>query len=133
MFLVDSLVNGNTIVIDELDSSLHFALIKEIVNLFANNEINTGCGQLIFTSHNPIFIPLVKIRRDQIYFIEKNTDKHSSSLYALSDFPTEDVRTSEAFIKNYLDGKYGALPSFDFESEIKKALSLLLKVKGVHA
>lgn len=125
MFLVDSLLNGITVVIDEFDSSLHFALIKEIVNLYSNKEINTGNGQLIFTSHNPIFIPLVKIRRDQIYFIEKNPDNHSSSLYSLSDFPSEDVRTSEAFIKNYLDGKYGALPSFNFEDEIKKALSLV--------
>lgn len=128
MFLVDSLLSGNTVVIDEFDSSLHFALIKEILNLYVNNEINTGKGQIIFTSHNPIFIPLVKIRRDQIYFIEKNQDNYSSSLYSLSDFPAEDVRTSEAFIKNYLDGKYGALPSFDFETEIKKALNLLKRV-----
>ena len=129
LFLVDSLLNGNTVVIDEFDSSLHFALIKEIVNLYTDNEINSGKGQIIFTSHNPIFIPLVKIRRDQIYFIEKNSDNYSSSLYSLSDFPSEDVRTSEAFIKNYLDGKYGALPSFDFKSEIKKALLIIKRLR----
>ena len=125
----DSLLDNSITFIDEFDSSLHFALIKEIVNLYTDNEINSGKGQIIFTSHNPIFIPLVKIRRDQIYFIEKNSDNYSSSLYSLSDFPSEDVRTSEAFIKNYLDGKYGALPSFDFKSEIKKALLIIKRLR----
>lgn len=128
MFLVDGLLNGNTIVIDELDSSLHFELVKEIVNLFIDKDINKGHGQLIFTSHNPIFIPLVKIRKDQIYFIEKNVENYSSILYSLSDFPSENVRSSEAFLKNYLDGKYGAIPSFNFEEEFKKALSFIVKV-----
>lgn len=128
MFLVDGLLNGNAIVIDELDSSLHFELVKEIVNLFIDKDINKGHGQLIFTSHNPIFVPLVKIRKDQIYFIEKNVENYSSILYSLADFPSENVRSSEAFLKNYLDGKYGAIPSFNFEEEFKKALSFIVKV-----
>ena len=121
--LIDALRLGNTVVIDELDSSLHFALIKKIVNLFARQSTNIGKGQLIFTSHNPVFISLTNIRRDQIYFVEKDNKTFASSLYSLSDFPSEDVRTSEAFIKNYLDGKYGAQPNFDFEGEIEKIIN----------
>lgn len=123
--LIGSIVNGATLVIDELDSSFHFGLITEIIKLFKNKEINKKGAQLIFTSHNPTFMSLTDIRKDQVYFVEKNNITHTSELYSLTDFKTNtknDVRNGEEFIKNYLSGKYGALPKFDFENTIVKCI-----------
>lgn len=121
MLIISALIHGATLIIDELDSSFHIAMIKELVCLFANKEINKKAAQLIFTSHNISLMSLTKIRKDQIYFVEKDQDSHSSLLYSLSDFKTNsetDVRNGEQYIKNYLAGKYGAFPTFRFEDAV---------------
>lgn len=119
--IINALLRGSTLVFDELDASFHIALIKEILNLFTNKEINQLGSHLIFSSHNLSFMSLTKIRKDQIYFVEKNADSHTSTLYSLADFKTNgenDVRNGESYIKNYLEGKYGAFPSFTLENAI---------------
>ena len=123
--LFPAIISGSTIVIDELDSSFHFEIIKEILNVFLNKNINSKGAQLIFTSHNPIFMSLIKIRKDQVYFVNKNLNNFTSELYSLSDFKSygkKSVRNGETFVKNYLEGKYGALPKFDFEKSLQKYL-----------
>lgn len=121
MLIISALINGSTLIIDEFDSSFHIAMIKELVSLFTNKEINKKAAQLIFTSHNIALMSLTKIRKDQIYFVEKDQNSHSSSLYSLSDFKTNsetDVRNGEQYINNYLAGKYGAFPTFKFEDAV---------------
>jgi len=134
VILLNAILNGSTLIVDELDSSFHFGLIKEIVSLFVNKEINTRGAQLIFTSHNPTFMAITRVRKDQVYFIEKDNNTHTSELYSLADFKSNsenDVRTGENFIKNYLQGKYGALPRFNFEDNIISAIKQIRSAREI--
>lgn len=99
---------GKTIVIDEIDRSLHPAVVKYIVNLFRNPEINKAGAQLIVTTHDTSLLKLDMFRRDQIYFVEKDRNTATSHIYAMDEFP---VRKSENIEKGYLLGRYGALPN----------------------
>ncbi len=98
---------GQTIVIDEIDRSLHPTVVKYIVNLFRDKEINKNGAQLIITTHNTSLLSLSMFRRDQIYFVEKDRNSAKSSIYSMDDFS---VRKSENIEKGYLSGRYGALP-----------------------
>lgn len=105
--ILRSLENGSPIFVDEIDSGLHTNIIKLIVNMFRNEYINKNKSQLIFTTHNVILLDQDEIRKDQIWFVEK--DKYGcSELYSLSDF--EDVRETTPFTKWYLDNKFGGVP-----------------------
>jgi len=104
--LFDVLNNGKTLVIDEIDKSLHPVLSKEILKLFFSPEVNKKGAQLIFVSHNPLFLSGELLRRDQVWFVEK--DVHGAShLYPLVDFSP---RKAESLLSGYLSGRYGALP-----------------------
>lgn len=129
---ISALENGNVLVIDELDSSLHPDLIAGIIKVFNNQEINTKGAQLIFNTHNPIYLNRNLFRRDQIVFIAKDRETYESELYTLADFKTygeKSVREDERYMKNYISGKYGALPFVDFEGAIREALDVA-KAKG---
>lgn len=117
MILV-TIKNGSILVIDELDASIHPMAIINLINIFHNDEINKNGAQLIFNTHNPIYLNNALLRRDEIKFVEKEND--SSILYSLSDFGTSGnngVRNTEDYIKNYFINKYGAIKDIDF-SEI---------------
>lgn len=106
---------GATLVIDEIDASIHPMAIMNIINIFHNDEINTKGAQLIFNTHNPIFLNNAVLRRDEIKFVEK--DENGSIQYSLSDFGTngsKGVRNTEDYIKNYFINKYGAIKDIDF-------------------
>ena len=106
---------GATLAIDELDASIHPMAIMNIINIFHNDEINTKGAQLIFNTHNPIFLNNSLLRRDEIKFVEK--DDNGSIHYSLSDFKTNGengVRNSEDYMKNYFINKYGAIKNIDF-------------------
>lgn len=106
----DALRDGKVLVVDELDSRLHTNLTKQLINFFhQENNIN---AQLIFVVHDTNILSKDYFRRDQIWFIEKN-QFGSSELYSLADFKSEKVRNKSAFDKNYVIGKYGAIPYFD--------------------
>lgn len=123
---VQTLKRGCVLVVDELDSSLHPDLVAAIVGVFNNSRINTQGAQLIFNTHNPIYLNKNIFRRDQILFVEKNRDTYESELYSLADFKTygeNPVRDDERFMKNYLSGKYGAIPFIDFEAAVYQALN----------
>lgn len=105
----DTLQNGKTLVVDELDQALHPNLLKVLLDFF--HEHNDKGAQLIFVTHNTVLLKNDTMRRDQVWFVEKN-QFGASSLYALGDFKSEQVRKSTAFDKNYLEGKYGAVPYF---------------------
>lgn len=111
--ILDILSKGQTLVVDELDTSLHTLLVQALVRLFHRPEINTGGAQLIFTTHDTSLLDAYGLfRRDQIWFVEKRQDQNSS-LYPLLDFSP---RKNEALERGYLQGRYGALPLLRSES-----------------
>lgn len=111
---------GGLFVIDEFDSALHSEIVKGILSLFNNREINTGGAQLIFTTHNPIYLNNRIFRRDQIIFVEKDQFTFRSALYTLADFGSQEVRNDENYLLNYVKGKYGPLPYIDFSALLRK-------------
>jgi AAA15 family ATPase/GTPase len=104
-FIYNALKDGRTLVIDEFDSRFHPLLTKKIVELF-NSESNLK-SQLIFTTHDTNLLSSEILRRDQIDFVEK--DKYGAShLYTLVEI--KGVRNNASFEKDYIQGKYGAIP-----------------------
>ncbi len=105
--LKDAFENGITVVIDEMDRSLHTFIVKHIINMFRDKEINKNGAQLIFTTHDTSLLSLATFRRDQVYFTEKNNATGVSDLYSLDEFS---VRKTDNIEKGYLLGRYGAIP-----------------------
>jgi len=101
------------LIVDELDNKIHTNLFLEIIKLFQKSE-----SQFIFATHNPYIMEHDLLRRDQIYFVDKN-EYEESELYSLSDF--QGVKTTDSYQKRYLNGNYGAVPIVDF-SELEKSL-----------
>ena len=111
-YLLDGLKTGGTLIIDELDAKLHPMLLKYIIDLFTNPEINKKHAQLIFTSHDLSTMNSETFRRDEIWFIAKGDDL-SSKMYSLVEFKRDDGSTERKdakFSKRYLEGRYGADP-----------------------
>lgn len=105
--VLDILKKGLTLLIDELDTSLHTLLVRELVRLFHRPEVNTGGAQLIFTTHDTSLLDAPDLfRRDQVWFVEKDADQ-ASTLVALSEFSP---RKNEALERAYLMGRYGGVP-----------------------
>jgi hypothetical protein len=102
--------DGDVLVVDELDCSMHSNLTQKLVELFQSNEANPKGAQLIFATHDSTLMDPSLLRRDQIWFSEKN-DKAATQLFALCDIERT-PRKREAFERNYLAGRYGAVPSF---------------------
>ncbi len=111
--------SGGVFVLDEFDSAIHPELVKGILAIFNNPEINKSGAQLIFTTHNPIYLNNKIFRRDQIRFVEKDKDSYESILYSLADFGSETVRNDHNYLINYFKGNYGALPFIDFSNLLK--------------
>jgi AAA15 family ATPase/GTPase len=105
---------GGVFVIDEFDAAIHPELVKGIISLFNNPSSNKNGAQLIFTTHNPIYLSNQIFRRDQIKFVEKDKDTFESIIYSLADFGSTDVRNDQNYLLNYFKGKYGTLPYIDF-------------------
>lgn len=115
-FFMDALKNGMVLFVDELDAKLHPLLTRYIINLFHNSKKNIGNGQLIYSTHDTVNLNKETFRRDEIWFAEK--DKNGiSEIYSLSDYIMEDengnakkVRNDATYNKDYLTGRYGAIP-----------------------
>lgn len=117
--VIYALLNGGTLVVDEFDASIHPMALMSIINIFHNDDINTKNAQLIFNTHNPIFLNSNLFRRDEIKFVERDDATHCSILYSLSDFGTsgeKGVRKHEDYMKNYFISRYGAIKDIDFTS-----------------
>lgn len=108
----NAIKSGNTVVIDELDSSLNPVIIVGLMNLFTNNTINTKGAQLIFTTHNPVYLNGDILRRDEVEILSKDEDTLTTKGYTLADI--KDVRKGESYLKNYLAGNYGPIHEIDF-------------------
>lgn len=123
--VIDALVNGGTLVVDEFDASIHPMALMNIVNLFHNDEVNINHAQLIFNTHNPIFLNANLYRRDEIKFVERDDITHESTHYSLSDFGTagsSGVRKNEDYMKNYFVDRYGAIKDVDFTPILRKLI-----------
>lgn len=103
---LDILENGYTVFVDEIETSLHPILVRELLMLLLNNRTNTKGAQIVFTTHDPLLLDNTLLRRDQIWFTEK-TPTGSTTLYPLTDYKP---RKDEALVKGYLAGRYGAVP-----------------------
>lgn len=106
---LDVIEEGSTLFVDELDNSLHPLMVRFLVGLFQDPLKNKNKAQLIFTTHDTSILDKEFLRRDQIWFFEKNNKSNFTNLYPLTDFRPRD---SEALEKGYLQGRYGALPFF---------------------
>jgi len=106
--IIDVIEKGWVLAIDELDSKLHPLLVQKIVELFNSKEVNRNNAQLIFNTHDTNLLSASLFRRDQIWFVKK--DRYGAAqLYSMADFKSA-VRNSEQYEKNYILGKYGAIP-----------------------
>ncbi len=105
--ILDTLKNGKVLIIDELDASLHPILTQHLIKLFHDESINKNNAQLIFATHDTNLLKKTIFRRDQIWLSEKNK-YGSTDLYSLAQF--KNVRKNEDFEKQYIHGKYGAIP-----------------------
>ena len=121
--VIRALRTGATLVVDEFDASIHPIVLMNILNLFHNDEINIHHAQLIFNTHNPIFLNANLLRRDEIKFVERDSEDHTSTLFALSDFGTageNGVRKNDDYLKSYLANQYGGIAEVDFSSVFEK-------------
>ncbi len=124
--VIMALSQGGTLVIDELDSNLHPMVIRSIVNIFHDREINKKNAQLIFNTHNPIYLNFNCFRRDEICFVEKDKETKISELYKLSDFKTNSensIRNTSDYINGYFKNKFGAIEYVDLSDICEKILS----------
>jgi AAA15 family ATPase/GTPase len=115
--IAQTLLAGGTLIADEFDTSIHPMAIMSIINIFHNPDINRNNAQLIFNTHNPIFLNANLFRRDEIKFVERNEENNYSEIYALSDFGTAgkgSVRKNDDYMKNYFINRYGAIHEVDF-------------------
>lgn len=123
--IIDALLNGGTLVMDEFDASIHPMALMNIINIFHNDDININHAQLIFNTHNPIFLNANLFRRDEIKFVERDDTTHVSEHYSLADFKTfgeRGVRKGEDYMKNYFINQYGAIKNVDFSSILEKII-----------
>lgn len=128
--ILKALVEGSVLVMDEFDANIHPMALMNIINIFHDDDINKKNAQLIFNTHNPIFLNANIVRRDEIKFVERDDETHLSNHYSLSDFKTSGsngVRKADDYLKNYFLGRYGAVKDIDFydlfETLIKNNLS----------
>lgn len=103
---------GEPLIVDELDSKLHPLLTQHIIKLFNNPETNPNGAQLIFATHDTNLLNVKTFRRDQIWFTEKDCSE-ATDLYSLAEFREPEgnkIRKDRSFEKDYINGRYGAIP-----------------------
>lgn len=121
--LIRALDDGNTILVDELDSSLHSDLVARIVKMFQDPDVNRHGAQMIFNSHDGEILGgngEWSLGRDQVWFTEKYSDG-DTKLYSLYDFSP---RRDDSIHRRYFQGRYGARPIVG-DAGIHKAFSLM--------
>lgn len=104
--IIDALDNGKRVIVDELDSKLHPLLVRKIIMLFNSSTTNPKGAQLLFTTHDTYLLGAGLLRRDQVWFTQKD-GLGATSLYSLAEYK---VRSNAAFDRDYINGRYGATP-----------------------
>lgn len=103
---LDILKQGRVVCVDELETSMHPLMVRELLRLFYSPKENTNGAQLIFTTHNPLLLDTTMMRRDQVWFTDKD-DAGEAHLYPLTDYSP---RKGESLVRGYLAGRYGGVP-----------------------
>jgi hypothetical protein len=103
---LDILSNGYTVCVDELESSMHPLMARELLRLFFSATENPHGAQILFTTHNPLLLDATLLRRDQVWFTDKDAEGEAH-LYPLTDYSP---RKGESLVRGYLSGRYGAVP-----------------------
>lgn len=116
---IPAFLEGGIFVIDELDENLHPMMLAKIVEMFNNPNINIGGAQLIFTTHNTSILKSGILKRDEIWFVEKNEEGYSE-VYPLTEFKA--IREGFNYEKGYLEGRFGAIPYLGDISELANIL-----------
>ena len=101
------LTNGGVLLVDGLERELHPLLVNVVISKFQSKKTNPLGAQIVFTTHDTELLNMELIRKDQLYFVDKNQKDGASELYSISEFGT---RTTENIRKGYLLGQYGATP-----------------------
>ncbi len=104
---LDALDKGELLVVDEIEDCLHPLLTRRLIEMFQDKTVNTKGAQLIFTTHDVMLLDLSFLRRDQIWFAEKNDQTCATELFSLASFSP---RKGENVRKGYLQGRFGAIP-----------------------
>lgn len=104
--ILDTLAAGRVLLIDELDARLHPLITRALISLFNSRKSNSNDAQLIFTTHDTSNLQRDILRRDQVWFVEKDRGG-GTSLYSLLEYKP---RNDSALAKNYVQGRYGAVP-----------------------
>lgn len=107
-----ALRTGGILLVDELERELHPMLVNFIISKFQSKKSNPNGAQIVFTTHDTELMSMELLRKDQLYFADKDTVDGSSELYSISEFST---RTTDNIRKGYLVGKYGATPDIELE------------------
>ena len=103
---LDILKNGYVVGVDEIESSMHPLMVVELLRLVFDPERNRNCAQFLFTTHNPLLLDPTLLRRDQIWFADKD-EEGATHLYPLTDYKP---RKGESLARGYLAGRYGGVP-----------------------
>ena len=109
---VKALSLSRVLIVDEFGSSMHPMITRMLISLFNNKETNPMGSQLVFATHDTNLLDNSFLRRDQIWFTEKN-DVAATDLYSLVEFKDASgakVRNDRSFEKDYINGRYGAIP-----------------------
>lgn len=104
---MDAINSGAVLVVDEIEASMHPLLTRHLIEMIQDQTINQNHAQLIFTTHDTGLLDLKLLRRDQIWFAEKDEKSMQTDIYALTEFSP---RKEENIAKGYLQGRYGAIP-----------------------
>lgn len=113
-YIYEAIVNGKTLIVDELDCGLHFKLSRAILSIF--NSFANERGQLLFTAHDvELIASKLMMRKDQIYFSFRKDDL-TSELFCLKDAPVKDggPRSADDLLKHYNRGEFGYVPKPNF-------------------
>jgi hypothetical protein len=103
---LDILGSGYTVCVDELETSMHPLMVRELLRLFFSEKENPKGAQILFTTHNPLLLDATLLRRDQVWFTDKDADGEAH-LYPLTDYSP---RKGESLVRGYMSGRYGAVP-----------------------
>lgn len=122
--IVSALKTGGLLAVDEFDASIHPSVIMNIISIFHNDEINRNGAQLIFNTHNPLYLNGNILRRDEIKFVERDDGTKCSRHYSLSDFGTKgtNARKGKDYMRNYFVSEYGAIKDIDFSDIFRKIM-----------
>lgn len=104
---LQAIENGSLLIVDEIEHSMHPLLTRRLIEMIQDSELNKNGAQLIFTTHDAQLLDLTFLRRDQIWFAEKNENTCATELYSLASFSP---RKGENIRKGYLQGRFGAIP-----------------------